>query len=217
MSNDDLISQILGAVGPDAIQSISGQIGAPPQQTANAVQVALPMILGALGKNATQPGGADAIHSALQQHSGLDLGSVLGSVLGGGGDGAGILGHVLGGRQTNAASGISQASGLGQGQAMKLMMMLAPIVMAYLGNRSQQAGMTPQGLGGLLGQQHQQIAGGGGIGGTLMNAVLDKDGDGDVDFSDILAAASGATGGNTGAPQQGGGIGGLLGSIFGKN
>ncbi len=213
MSNDDLISQILGAVGPSAIQSISGQIGAPPQQTANAVQVALPMILGALGKNAAQPGGADAIHSALQQHSGLDIGSVLGSVLGGGGDGAGILGHVLGGRQTNAANGVSQASGLGQGQAMQLMMMLAPIVMAYLGNRTQQGGLSAQGLGGLLGQQHQQIAGSGGIGSTLMNAVLDKDGDGDVDFSDILAAASGS--GSSGGQQ--GGIGGLLGSIFGKN
>ena len=74
---------------------------------------------------------------------------------------------------------------------MQLMMMLAPIVMAYLGNRSRQQGMDSQGLGGLLGQQTHQISSAGGIGGTLMNAVLDKDGDGDVDFSDILAAACG--------------------------
>lgn len=214
MGTDDLISQVLRSLGPDAVQSIAGQIGAPPQQTASAVEVALPMILGAMGRNAAQPGGADAIHSALQRdHSSLDIGSVLGSVLGGGGDGAGILGHVLGGKQNNAATGVSQASGLGKGQAMQLMMMLAPIVMAYLGNRSRQQGMDSQGLGGLLGQQTQQISSAGGIGGTLMNAVLDKDGDGDVDFSDILAAAS-----DSGAsPQQQGGLGGLLGSIFGKN
>ena len=100
MGNDDLISQVLRSLGPDAVQSIAGQIGAPPQQTASAVEVALPMILGAMGRNAAQPGGADAIHSALQRdHAGLDIGSVLGSVLGGGGDGAGILGHVLGGKQ----------------------------------------------------------------------------------------------------------------------
>jgi|SRR4249919_1688906 len=214
MSGDDLISQVLGAIGPNAVQSIAGQIGASPDQTANAVQMALPMILGALGKNAGEPGGAEAIHTAVQNdHSGLDIGSVLSSVLGGGGNGAAILGHVLGARQDTAASGVSQASGLGQGQAMQLMAMLAPLVMAYLGNRTQQGGLSAQGLGGLLGQQHQQMTSGGGIGSTILNAVLDKNGDGNVDFSDILAAAQGSSS----QPQQGGGIGGLLGSIFGKS
>ncbi|KFN41286.1 DUF937 domain-containing protein [Arenimonas oryziterrae] len=218
MSSDDLISQVLGAIGPDAVQSIAGQIGAPPGQTADAVQMALPLILGALGKNASQPGGAEAIHAAVQNdHSGLDIGSVLGSVLGGGGDGAAILGHVLGARQNTAASGVSQASGLGQAQVMQLMAMLAPIVMAYLGNRTQHEGLGAQALGGLLGRQHQQISsGGGGLGGTILNAVLDKDGDGDVDFSDILAAAQGSTGTSQSTQPQSG-LGGLLGSIFGKN
>lgn len=207
MANDDLISQVLG---PNTLQAIAGQLGAPTGQTASAVGVALPLLLGALGRNASQPGGAEAIHAAVRnEHSGLDLGTVLAGVLGGGGDGGAILGHVLGQRQGNATTAVSQASGLGTDQAAKLMAMLAPLVMAWLGNRTQQGGLDSQGLGGLLQKLGTQLSGGGSLGGSLMNAVLDQDGDGDVDLADILAAGKG-----TGAPPDGG-LGGLLGSIFG--
>ena len=218
MGNDDLVHQVLGALGPNGLQSIAGQIGASPQQTANAVGVALPVLLGALGRNAQRPGGADAIYSAVQrQHTGLDLGSVLAGALSGGGNGGAILGHVLGPKQAPAASAVSQASGLGQGQSLKLLMMLAPLVMAALGKRTQQGGLNSQGLGGLLAQLATQLATGGGLGGNVANAVLDRDGDGDVDLSDLLATAGGAS-----APprapqaQPQGGLGDILGTIFGK-
>ena len=77
----ELLSQLQGA----PIQQLSGQLGVDPGQANQAVAAALPLLMGALGRNSAQPQGAEALFGALQRdHAGLDIGSVLGSVLGGG-------------------------------------------------------------------------------------------------------------------------------------
>jgi hypothetical protein len=240
MSND-LLNSVLGALGPQAIEQIAGQLGSNPQQAQGAIQAALPLLLGAMGKNASQPQGAQALHSALEQdHAGLDISSVLGAVLGGGGGqsqqsgggglgdilgavmgggqsqgsggglgdilgavmgggqqqaapsaGASILRHIFGGQEQRAAQGLGQATGLDGGGAGKLLAILAPIVMQVLAQKTRQNNWSPEQLGGALGQQRQAVAQSGGLAGGLMNAVLDKDGDGDVDLSDMLQVGLG--------------------------
>lgn len=191
--SNDLMSQLQGAPA----QQIGEQLGLSPAQARDAIGAALPLLLGALGRNASQPQGADALFGALQRdHAGVDLGSVLGSVLGGGGQGAEILGHVFGRQQNNAAQGLGAATGLGGSQANSLLKLLAPIVLAYLARRMfAQGNATPQGLGQVLGQEHQQIRQQGGLGGGLLGAVLDRDGDGDADFSDLIGLAGSVLGG----------------------
>ena len=189
MSND-LIGGLLEALGPRAMHNLANPIGSEPDRTHAAVQAALPLLLGALARNAQHPEGAASLFDAIEQdHSQLELADVLGSVSAGGGDGKEILRHVLGSRQSNAAEGVSQVAGIGRGQALQLLQMLAPLVLNYLAKRARGGGMNAQGLGALLGHQSQQIASQGGIGGRLMGAVLDRDGDGDVDFSDLASAA----------------------------
>ena len=192
---EELLAQLQGA----PLQQLSRQLGTDPDQTGNAVAAALPLLLGALGHNSAQPQGAQALYGALQRDHGgdTDLGSVLGAVLGGGTsrqtDGAAILGHVLGGAQPRAAQGLGQATGLGSGQAMQLLAMLAPIVMSFLANRSARQGLDAGGLGELLGQERTQVrqrAGGG-----ALDALLDQDGDGDVDAGDLLNLGMGLFGG----------------------
>ena len=191
----ELLSQLQGA----PLQQLSRQLGTDPAQTGNAVAAALPLLLGALGRNSAQPQGAEALFGALQRdHSGgMDIGTVLGAVLGGGGsrqtDGSAILGHILGGGQPRAAQGLGQATGLGSGQAMQLMAMLAPIVMSFLAKRSATQGLDAGGLGQLLGQERSQVrqqAGGG-----VLDSLLDQDGDGDLDASDMLNMGMGLFGG----------------------
>jgi len=171
------------------------------------VSAALPLLLGALGRNASQPQGAEALFGALQRDhaggGGLDIGSVLGAVLGGGGaspqtDGAGILGHIFGGRQETAAQGLGQATGLGGSQANTLLKVLAPIVLSYLAQRMLSGGnqaASPQALGQVLGQEEQRISQQGGLGGGLLGAVLDQDGDGQLGLGDLLKIGGGLLGG----------------------
>ncbi|MNV12748.1 hypothetical protein D3C71_1033610 [compost metagenome] len=158
--------------------------------------------MGALGNNAQQPQGAQALLGALQtNHSGLDIGSVLGAVLGGGGgnpaaNGAGILGHIFGGNETRAETGLAQATGLSPSSSGQLLKILAPIVMAFLAQRMTSGGNQADagGLAQLLGQEKQQVTQAGGIGGGLLGSVLDQDGDGQFGVGDLIKLGSGLLG-----------------------
>lgn len=200
---DDLMAQLQGA----PLQQMAQQLGASPAQTQDAVGAALPLLLGALGRNAAQPQGAMDLFGALQRnHSGgADLGGLLGSLLGGGAgggggqqDGAAILGHIFGGNQQRAEAGLGQATGLGA-NAGQLLQMLAPIVMSFLAQRMQSGGMDAGGLGQVLGQvlgqERARVQQQGGLGGGLLGSLLDQDGDGQVGLGDLLKIGGGLMGG----------------------
>lgn len=197
--------------GPNLTQ-LSQQIGADEATTSQAVQAALPMLLGGLARNASSPDGAASIGNALNEHREVtpDLDGLLGNAESG--PGGGILGHIFGQKRATVESGVGQATGLQQHQVGKLLMVLAPIVMAALARRQQAhqerevplpGAPTPAqaGSGGLPdilereAQEAQQRAPTG-LGGLL--GMLDRDGDGNP-LNDIGRMASG------------GGLGGLLG------
>jgi hypothetical protein len=113
--DDSLMSGLLGQLQGAPASQIAQQLGTDPATAQNAIAAALPMIMGTLGHQAQQPGGAGALLQALQQdHSGQgaqDLGGLLGSMTGGQGQGGGLggmIGSVLG----------SLTGGQGQGGAL---------------------------------------------------------------------------------------------------
>ncbi|SDL92563.1 protein of unknown function [Oryzisolibacter propanilivorax] len=197
----ELLQQLQGA----PMARIAGELGVDQQQAQHAAAMAVPLLLGALGRNAQQPQGAQALLQALQRDhmpaqpaAGLDLGGLLGAVLGGGAgrasDGGGILDHILGGARGQAQAGLGQASGLGDG-AGHLLRLLAPIVMSFLAQRVRSGGLGTGGLGDLLGHEHAQLQRGGAPAGGLLAQVLDQDGNGRVDLGDLLKAGAGLLGG----------------------
>ncbi|MFT3777655.1 MAG: DUF937 domain-containing protein [Ottowia sp.] len=224
--NDSLISGLLGQLQGAPAGQIARQLGTDPQTAQNAIAAALPMMLGAMGRNAQAPGGADALFGALQRDhlgaaGGMDLGGLLGSLLGGGNSGGagagmgglgdllgsvlgggapasrqvdagGILGHIFGGAQPRAESGLGQATGLNGAQVSKLLMMLAPIVMGFLAKQVSARNMDAGGLGQVLGQEHAQVQQ---QSGGLLDAVLDQNGDGKVDLSDLMKIGGSLLGG----------------------
>ena len=195
MSLGDELNQYLQG---EPLAQISQQLGVPQAQVANAAQAALPLLLGALGRNASQANGAEALFGALQKdHAGVDLGSVLGAVLGGGGQGDQILAHVFGGRQSRAEDALGTATGLGGDRAGQLLRMLAPLVLAYLARRlfSQHGAASPAVLGDVLGQEHQRVVEDREGSGGLLGAVLDQDGDGQLGLDDLLKIGGGLFGG----------------------
>lgn len=175
----DLIRQIGGG---STLSQLSSSLGADPAATEKGVMAAVPLLVGSLASNARQPGGAQALAGALDRDHDGSLLDDLAGFLGGGGSasGAGILGHVLGERQTTAAAQVGQASGLDSSTAMKLLAMIAPLVMGYLGRAKQQEGLGTRDLTDLLGRERRQAeqALPGGFGGLA--GFLDADGDGQI-------------------------------------
>jgi hypothetical protein len=118
----DLLSLISSSLSGGTVRQIADQIGASPEQTSSAMETALPLLVGALSRNAQQPGGAQALTSALERdHDGGLLGQ-----LGGLGGAAGALGGLLGGGRSGggglmggAGSAIlGQILGSGGGKAL---------------------------------------------------------------------------------------------------
>ena len=63
-SLQDLLGQ---QQGNEALEQISGQVGAEPSLVNTAIQAALPAILGGLANNAASPQGAESLDAALYQ------------------------------------------------------------------------------------------------------------------------------------------------------
>jgi len=190
----NLVDSVLAHIGDPQIAQIAAQLGTTPGQARDAVEHAVPLIVGGMAHNASTPSGADALHNVLGDHAGQDISSILGNVLGGGGSGIGgaILGHIFGANRDAADQGLGHVTGLGQQGAGQLMAILAPIVMAALANRVQRGGIDSGSLGGMLGQQSQQIQQQGGVVGGLLNAVLGHGG-GNLDLSGLGGLLGGFT------------------------
>jgi hypothetical protein len=175
-----LVETLMQQLGGDTLRGMSQQLGTDESTTRNAVGAALPVLVGAIARNASSEGGATSLANALERHDGSILGNVSGSLGGLEGMGGGILKHVLGRSSSTVAAGVGQASGLNTSQAGSLMAMLAPLVMGALGRAQRSQGLDPGGLAAMLGQEraHIQQQSGGALGGLM--GMLDADHDGSV-------------------------------------
>lgn len=200
-------------MGQQLISGASAKTGQPADKTANVLSMALPVILGAMQKNASTLQGAKNLNNALEdnRHDGSilnQLSDLLGNQNADEGilkDGAGILNHVLGGNQQKVQQGISNVSGVDTNSVAKIIQMAAPILMAILGNQKRKDNVGEGGLGDLLGSvmgentNHDR---------SLIETLLDADGDGSV-IDDIAGMVMGGK-------KKKGGIAGMLGGLFGK-
>ena len=160
---DDLASQLQGS----SLSQLSAHVGADEATTSQAVRMALPMLIGGLANQVETPTGAQSLNRALDQdHDGslLDnLSMLVGGTAGAPADvavpralnGDGILGHILGGKREPVQQGIGQATGLTSQQTGRLLMMLAPLVMAYLGRRKRELGTDD--IAGEVRAQRQEV------------------------------------------------------------
>lgn len=210
-----LLDLINSPMGKQLISGVAGQTGQPENKTADVLAMAMPLLMGAMKKNASTPGGAQGLMNALSsKHDGGILDN-LGGLFGGGvdqsvmDDGAGILGHVFGGKQNQVENALSSKSGIDAGSIGQILKIAAPIVLGYLGKQTKQQNVSsPEALNGLLGG----LMGGNSSANkqqSLIESFLDSDGDGSI--MDDLAGMVLSGGG-----QKKGGLGGLLGGLFGK-
>lgn len=179
-----LLDGIMEQLGSAGLAQISKSLGADESMVGSAVASALPAIIAGMANNTRSSQGAESLSSALDDHD-VSIFGQLGDLLGsGGGDGAKILGHVLGQRQPYVEQSVAQKSGIDLSLIMKLLPILAPLVMGYLSKEKKSQGLDAGSLGGVLGTERQEAEKKEpGLGGLA--AILDADGDGSI-LDDVL-------------------------------
>ncbi|MEV6361960.1 DUF937 domain-containing protein [Nocardia asteroides] len=193
-SFDDLLSQV-------PIAQIADQLGVDQATATNAVQAALPTLLGGLQANAAEPQGAASLLGALDNHGGLvegegavDLQQV--DVA----DGEKIVDNVFGDEKNTVISALGGTGGTGGNDLIgKLLPILAPIVLAYVAKQLTGGGAAAPA------PAPQQQSSGGGLG-DLLGGLIGG------------SSSSGGLGGVIGealAKNAGGGLGSILGGILG--
>ncbi len=179
--------------GQQIVTNISRQFGLDQSQATSAVQAALPMILGGLGRNAQSEQGAESLNNALSRHDPSVLDNVqgfFGNASSVQSEGSKILGHIFGDKVSTVENGVAQSSGISLAKIGPIIAMLAPLVMSYLNKQKQNNNVTQSGgLGELIGGLAGSMGGGNtSQGGGLIGMVtgfLDKDKDGNV-IDDIM-------------------------------
>ncbi|MEH6536029.1 MAG: DUF937 domain-containing protein [Psychroserpens sp.] len=206
----DLLNSDLGKT---IISGVSGSTGTDQNKTSSVLTMALPVLMKAMERNASTPQGAEGLMGALSsKHDGSILDN-LGGLFGGGvddkvkQDGSKILGHVLGNRQQGVEKIIGEKSGLDMGSVANILKVAAPILMGVLGKQAKQNKVSSSNdlgglLGGLLGGNDPKEEQG------FLEKILDADGDGSV-IDDVAGMVLG------GSKKKSGGLGGLLGGLFG--
>lgn len=190
-----MIDSLLGQMGSGTLGQLAGMLGSDEGATKDAVGAGMQAIMGGLAHNASKPEGAAALLGALNKdHDGSIMGDLTGFLGKGGGapamqDGKAILGHVFGTKRSAVAEQVSQNSGLSLASVGKMLPMLAPMVMGFLGKQKNDGNLDQAGLASMLQGERKaaEKANPGLLGG--LTKMLDRDGDGD--FKDDLGGLLG--------------------------
>ena len=193
--SSDLLDSLMQQLGGGGIGEIARSLGLSSSDVGNVLAGAVPVMMAGLTKNAASGGAGDLLGALDRDHDGSILDDVMG-YLGGGGNlagGAGILGHILGGRQTNVESAVSRSSGVDLASVAKIMAIVAPLIMGALGKAKRQQGFDASGLAAALGQQEGAARQVSPSAVDMFTRMLDSDGDGDP-MDDIVKMGSGLLG-----------------------
>jgi hypothetical protein len=192
---DELLSQI-------PIDQVAAQLGLSEADAEKAVRSALPALVTGMQANAADPAGAESLAKALGQHDGslLDGGVDLGQV--DVDDGQKIVNHVFGDNEEAVADQLSAFGGLDSGMIMKLLPMLAPLLMSFLGKSFGGGGGTAGKIDSGSGSAADATSG--------LDSGMAPSLDGDDAGGGLGDLLGGLLGGG------GGGLGDLLGGLLGK-
>ena len=174
-----LLESLGQVLGSGAVGQISRQIGSDEGTTGNALSAALPVLIGALSRNASEGNGAESLLNALSSdHDGgiLDnLDVFLQNPESG--SGSGILKHMLGQRRSRVESSLSRSTGLDAGSIGKLLVTLAPLVMGAIGKSRRQGNMNSSDLREMLGGERSNFERSQPQASGALNQLLDVDGE----------------------------------------
>ncbi|RCU44920.1 DUF937 domain-containing protein [Chryseobacterium lacus] len=192
----NLMDLLTGNAGTQVAEKAENKFGVSKNQIIALMAVAAPLIISYLRKKSEDSNEAEALNNALEKdHDGSILNDPT-KVEDRQEEGASILDHIFGGQKSQVENSLSENTGISMSKVGPILAMLAPLIMGYIGKEKKSKDVNSGGLGDLLG-------------GILGGAQKDAQAEPSNPLNDILGQVLG--GGN----QQQGGLGGLLGSLFG--
>lgn len=217
----NLIDLITGNAGSEVATEAENKFGISKNQVIALLAVAAPLVISYLRKKSSESSDeAESLNNALEKdHDGSILNNPLQAVSRQQ-EGNSILDHVFGVQKGAVENQLSQNTGISMDKIGPILGMLAPIIMGYIGKEKRSSGVdSGGGLGDLLGE-------------ILGNAQNQAKGQSSSPLNDILGSVLGGTnqgsagnqlndilgsvlGGNDTHKKSEGGLGGLLGNIFG--
>lgn len=197
------LDQILGLFNQNEISALSQQTGLDENKTADVVQQVVPTLLSGIQNNLSSNGISGFLSALDKDHDGSVLDDLAGFFQNGGNtQGNGILNHVLGEQRSNVENALAENNGVSAGSIAKLLPLIAPIVMGYLGKQKKEGGFDASSIVNIIGKfTSGNKAGGLDIGSILGMLTNNKQ-------SGQTATAE--------QPSAAGGILGMIGKLFGK-
>lgn len=194
-----LIDLLTGNTGNQVAERAESKFGINKNQVLALLAVAAPLIISYLSKKSQSSGEAESLNTALDKdHDGSILNDVS-QAEARQSEGNSILNHIFGGEKQNVENQLSQKTGISIDKIGPVLSMLAPIIMGYIGKEKQQNNVGAGGLGGLL----ESILG------TASSQTQNTESN---PLNDILGSV---LGNNNDQKKDGGGLGSILGNIFG--
>jgi len=214
-----LLDLITGSTGNQVAEQAENKFGISKNQIIALLIVAAPLVISYLKKKSENADEAEKLNAALDKdHDGSILNDPA-QALNRGQEGDSILSHIFGGEKANVENQLSQNTGISMDKIGPILAMLAPVIMGYIGQQKQANNVTSGGglgdlLGGILGGSAQEAQASNNplsdILGSVLGGATQSSGGG---LGDIIGSVLG--GGQQKQSQQGG-LGGLLGGLFGK-
>lgn len=181
-------SLITSAITDQITSSVSRKLNIPQGKTKDAIDLAIPLLLGGLAKNASDPEEAKSISKALtKDHDGSILDRIPAIVNNTSvqREGAKILTHVLGKKQDAASQVIGNQVNLNPDQIQQILSVVAPVVLGALGKQHAKTNLSSQGLSALLQTITKQGAHSSSPNSGLISQILDQNKDGSI-IDDVI-------------------------------
>lgn len=136
----------------DSIKGLSSVTGASKGEVSSVLTEALPALLNGANGQAKDSGTAKGFADALAQHAKDDTGNLAG-FLGNVdlGDGAKIVGHLLGSDKDSLTKAVSKKTGVSATKIGQILAAIAPLLMSLLGKQADEDEEKEFGVGALLG------------------------------------------------------------------
>ena len=189
------------------IREIASHLGTDESQTRDAISAAIPALIGGMGRSAETPDGTARMATQMNALGGDNIGDLLGGLLTNSANRSpssdpfgnqrqraspsglpDLVGDLFGNKQQRVEDAVGKSSGLDIKKIGPLLAILAPLVLGAMRSRAnastRSSGSSTGDLGDMFRRERTSVESR--AGGSIIGKLLDQDGDGDFDLSDML-------------------------------